>query len=305
MIAGVETGGTKIICGLAENSAPSELVDVIELPTSTPAVAGARIREFLDARVDRIDAVGFASFGPLDLDPSSPRFGSITATTKPGWGDTGLSDLIGGRPMTLVSDVTGAALGEAAYGAAAGLSDAAYVTVGTGIGVGAILSGVPVSATGHPELGHLPVRRHPDDFFPGVCPFHGDCIEGLASGPAMSARWKRPTRSLGTDHALAVALEAYYLGQLLATVVYSLVPQRIVLGGGVLKIEGMLTAARSAMVREINGALGSAHPATEPDAFVVPPRLGDHSGILGALQLASIRVNSTTGASTVPLAAAG
>lgn len=304
MIAGVETGGTKIICGLAENSAPSVLIDVIELPTSTPAVAGVRIREFLDARVDRIDAVGIASFGPLDLNPASPGFGSITATTKPGWGHTGLSELIGGRPMTLVSDVTGAALGEAAYGAATGLTDAAYVTVGTGIGVGALLSGRPVSATGHPELGHLPVRRHPDDDFPGVCPFHGDCIEGLASGPAMSARWKRPTRSLESDHPRAVTLEAYYLGQLLATVVYSLVPQRIVLGGGVLKIEGMLTAARMAMVQEINGALGSAHPATEPDTYVVPPQLGDHSGVLGALHLASVHVNERSRPSAVSLAAA-
>ncbi|GAA1824512.1 ROK family protein [Agromyces salentinus] len=302
MIAGIETGGTKIICAVAEEATPSRLVEVIEFPTGAPDGAGERIRAFLGERGRRVDAVGVASFGPLDLDPSSPGRGRITATTKPGWAGTSLAELIGPhRSMTLVSDVTGAAIGESAYGAASGVSDVAYVTVGTGIGVGAILSGTPVSGVGHPEMGHLPVRRHPDDDFPGVCPFHGDCVEGLASGPAMAARWSRSTRALGADHARAVQIESSYLGQLLATVLYSLVPQRIVLGGGVLKIEGMLTGARAAMRREVNGALGAGHPSTEVDAFVVAPALGDHSGVLGALHLA----RNGAFARTDSLAAAG
>jgi fructokinase len=287
VIAGIETGGTKIICAVAEEATPSELVEVIEFPTTTPEAAGERIRAFLGDREERIDTVGVASFGPLDLDPSSQGRGRITATTKPGWAGTSLAELVGThRSMTLVSDVTGAAIGEAAYGAASGVADVAYVTVGTGIGVGAILSGTPVSGVGHPEMGHLPVRRHPDDDFPGVCPFHGDCVEGLASGPAMAARWRRPTRSLGASHARAVEIEASYLGQLLATVLYSLVPQRIVLGGGVLKIDGMRAAARASMLREVNGALGTGHPSNAVEAFVVGPGLGDHSGVLGALHLA-------------------
>ena len=302
MIAGIETGGTKIICAVADEATPGELVEVIEFPTSTPEAAGERIRAFLGNREDRVDSVGVASFGPLDLDPSSPGRGHITATTKPGWAGVSLSELIGPRrSMSLVSDVTGAAIGEAAYGAARGVADVAYVTVGTGIGVGAILSGAPVSGVGHPEMGHLPVRRHPDDDFPGVCPFHGDCVEGLASGPAMAARWRRPTRSLGADHARAVEIESSYLGQLLATVLYSMVPQRIVLGGGVLKIDGMLDGARAAMHREINGALGSTHPSNELKAFVVAPGLGDHSGVLGALHLA----HAGTLAHADSLAAAG
>ncbi|GAA1511466.1 fructokinase [Agromyces terreus] len=301
MIAGVETGGTKIICGVADAAAPDLLVDVVEFPTTTPIESGERIRGYLEHWGDRIDRVGVASFGPLDLDPGSPTFGSITTTPKPGWASTPVSELIGaGRRMALVSDVTGAAIGEAAHGAATGVDDVAYVTVGTGIGVGAILAGAPVSRVGHPEMGHLPVRRHPDDRFAGVCPFHGDCIEGLASGPAMAARWGRPTRALGSDRTAAVELESYYLGQLLASVLYSLVPQRIVIGGGVLKVESMLAGTRAAMLRELNGALGADHASTDADAFVVPPRLGDHSGVLGALHLAA-----SLDADTRSLAAAG
>lgn len=288
MIAGIETGGTKVICAVATEDDPHTLVDVTEMPTTTPAEVGLKIRAFLDRwqAADRM-AVGVASFGPLDLDRHSPTFESITATTKPGWSGTSLRPLIGdGRDIILVSDVTGAAIGEGELGAARGLDAAAYVTVGTGVGVGAVVGGRPMSASTHPEMGHISVRRHPDDSFDGVCPFHGACIEGLASGPAMAQRWGKPTQDLGDALGDALELEAYYLGQLLATVSYALVPQRVILGGGVLKIPGMLDAARSATRREINGALGPSHP-TGATNYIEAPALGDFSGVHGALHLAA------------------
>lgn len=288
MIAGIETGGTKVICAVAADDSPHTLVDVIEMPTTTPTEVGQNIRAFLERweGEERL-TVGLASFGPLDLDRHSPTFASITATTKPGWSGTALRPLVGeGRDIVLVSDVTGAAIGEGQLGAARGVEAAAYVTVGTGVGVGAVVGGRPMSASSHPEMGHISIRRHPDDSFQGVCPFHGACIEGLASGPAMAKRWGKSTHDLGGSRAAAVELEAYYLGQLLATVSYALVPQRVILGGGVLKIPGMLDAARLATHREINGALGPQHP-TGAANYIEAPELGDLAGVHGALHLAA------------------
>ncbi len=295
MIAGIETGGTKVICAVAEVDNPHVLVDVLEMPTTTPADVGTKMRAFLD-RWDGEErlVVGFASFGPLDLDRRSHTFETITATTKPGWSGTALRPLIGeNREMILVSDVTGAGIGEYAYGAARGVDSVAYVTVGTGVGVGVVVDGHPASVSTHPEMGHISVRRHPDDDFDGACPFHGACIEGLASGPAMAKRWGKPTRGLGSARAQAVDLEAYYLGQLLATVSYALVPQRVVLGGGVLKIPGMLEATRHATHREIGGALGVSHPSSAAN-YIQAPELGDLAGVHGALHLAATRTLTPT-----------
>ncbi|QEO16148.1 ROK family protein [Agromyces intestinalis] len=288
MIAGVETGGTKVVAAVAHDASPGDLLDHVELPTTTPAETGAALRAFLD-RWDpsRTARVGVASFGPLDLDQASAGYGSITATVKPGWPGVRIADLVGGRPFSLVSDVTGAVIGEATHGAGAGLSDVSYLTVGTGIGVGAIVDGRRVAQRSHPEVGHLPVRRHPDDAFDGVCPFHGDCIEGLASGPAIASRWGRPTRDLGPDLDRAVRLEAWYLGQLVASITYTLVPRRVILGGGVMKLPGVLDTTRAAFARELAGALGDRHPAADPSTFLVPPTLGDLAGVRGALELAT------------------
>lgn len=291
LLAGVETGGTKIVCGVADPASPGRLIDRVEIPTTTPADSGRAVRAFLDRwdASDGIAAVGVASFGPLDLDPASPDYATIVSTPKPGWSGTRIAELVGAgdsRSFALVSDVTGSALGEADLGAGQGLIDLAYVTVGTGIGVGAIIDGVPVSATGHPEMGHLLVRRHPDDDFGGVCPFHGDCLEGLASGPALEARWGRPGDQLDDLAEEAVRFEAFYIGQLLATIVYSLVPQRVVIGGGVMKIPGLLGQSRAAMRAQIAGYLGDDHRSSRPDDFVVSPALGDLAGVIGALVLA-------------------
>lgn len=290
MIAGVETGGTKTVCALAV-SATAPFADVDIVPTTDPAGTGAAIRGVLRAWEERhgpLEGLGVAAFGPLDLDPRSPGYRTITATPKRGWEGVRIDALVGERrPFSLVSDVTGAAIGEAATQPDP-IGELAYITVGTGVGVGVVLRGAPHGRRGHPELGHLPVRRHPRDGFDGVCPFHGDCLEGLASGPALAARWGRPAEHLDDDRERAVEMAGSYLGQLLAAVTYAYVPQRIVLGGGVMKLPGLHDAARRSLAAEIGGALGEEHPARRPGSgLVVAPLLGDHSGVRGALMVAA------------------
>ncbi len=291
MIAGIETGGTKVICAVADPQDPGVLVDQARIDTTSPAETLAAVRDFLapHAAGGRFDAVGIASFGPVEVDAAAERFGWITSTPKPGWRDTDLVaglHLAPGTPVRLVTDVTGAALGEHRFGAGRGVSDLVYVTVGTGVGAGIVVNGVPFTLRSHPELGHLIIRRHADDSFAGVCPFHGDCLEGLASGPSITARWGRPGTDLGSLHQDAVTLSAYYIAHLLATVTYAVAPQRIVVGGGVLKTAGLLDAVREQLALLVGGALAE-HPLTDPGSgYVVRPALGDESGVRGALSLA-------------------
>lgn len=292
MIAGIETGGTKVLCAVAHPLQPGTLVDQARIDTTTPERTLGAIREFLapHALAGRFDAVGIASFGPVDVDAASPRYGWITSTPKAGWRDTDLVTglgLVTGTPVRVVSDVTGAALGEHRFGAGRGADDVVYVTVGTGVGAGIVVNGAPFTSRSHPELGHLIIRRHPDDPFAGVCPFHGDCLEGLASGPAITARWGRPGTDLGSARDAAMVLSAYYIAQLLATITYAVAPQRIVVGGGVLKTPGLLDAVRRQLAQLVGGALAD-HPLTDPTSgYVVPPELGDESGVRGALSLAA------------------
>ena len=291
MIAGIETGGTKVLCAVAHPLQPGTLVDQARIDTTTPERTLGAIRDFLapHALGGRFDAVGIASFGPVEVDAASPHYGWITSTPKPGWRDTDLIGQLGlgqGTPVRVVSDVTGAALGEHRFGAGRGVNDVAYVTVGTGVGAGIVVNGAPFSLRSHPELGHLIIRRHPDDTFAGVCPFHGDCLEGLVSGPSITARWGRPGTDLGPVQDDAVTLSAYYIAQLLATVTYAVSPQRIVVGGGVLKTPGLLDAVREQLAQLVGGALAE-HPLTDPaGGYVVRPELGDESGVRGALSLA-------------------
>jgi fructokinase len=291
MIAGIETGGTKVICAVADPQDPGTPVARARIDTTTPGRTLSAIRDFLapHALSGRFDAVGIASFGPVEVDAASARFGWITSTPKPGWRDTDLIAGLGlaeGTPVRLVTDVTGAALGEHRFGAGRGVDDLAYVTVGTGIGAGIVVNGAPFTLRSHPELGHLVIRRHPRDAFAGVCPFHGDCLEGLASGPAVAARWGRPGHDLGPVRSQAVEFSSYYIAQLLATVTYAAAPQRIVIGGGVLKTPGLLDAVREQLALLVGGALAD-HPLLDTGSgYVVRPELGDESGVRGALSLA-------------------
>lgn len=286
--AGIEAGGTKFVC--AVGTGPDDLLDSTVVPTTTPAETLARVRAFIDRPRDgvRVGRVGVASFGPLDLRPGSPRYGRITTTPKPGWAGTDLLGAVGGwvdGPVVLDTDVNGAAVGEHRWGAARGVASSAYLTVGTGIGGGAVVGGRVLGGQVHPEMGHLHVQRHPDDGFAGSCPFHGDCLEGLASGPAIRARVGRPAHDLGAELPRVVATEAWYLAQLVTTVALVLSPERVVLGGGVLGMPGLMAAVRVAVLDRLAGALDGTPVADDVGSWLVRPRLGSMSGVLGAIAL--------------------
>lgn len=283
--AGIEAGGTKVVC--AVGTGPDDLADPMSVPTTTPDATLTAVVDYVRAHPD-VTAVGVASFGPVDLREGSPDYGTITSTPKPGWRGTNVVGRLRSAvdlPVGFDTDVNGAALGEHRWGAARGLDTFVYVTVGTGIGAGGMAGGQLLHGALHPEMGHLDVRRHPDDRHPGSCPFHGDCLEGLASGPALAARWGRPATALGADLQRAVGMEAHYLAQLVLAVTYVLSPQRVVVGGGVAALPGLLAATRERVAARLAGYLDSAE-VRAPDSYVVAPALGDRSGVLGAIALA-------------------
>jgi fructokinase len=283
---GIEAGGTKFVC--AVGTGPSHVVSRTVVPTTTPGETLGRVLDYLSGW--SLDAVGVASFGPLDLDLGSPTYGHITTTLKPGWAGT---DVVGplrdrlGVPVVLDTDVNGAAYAEHRWGAAAGLGSCAYVTVGTGIGAGIVVDGRPLRGLLHPEVGHLHVRRYPGDDYGGGCPYHGDCLEGLASGPALLARTGRAPGDLGPDGPRLLAMQAWYLAQLVSALVYVASPRRIVLGGGVLALPGLLPAVRSATVDRMAGALAAPGLDDGLERYLVAPALGGLAGVLGAIGLAA------------------
>jgi fructokinase len=285
---GVEAGGTKWVCGIGEGAA--ELLAVETFPTTTPEETISRAAQFFSkSRV--LDGVGVASFGPIDVRRASPTWGYITTTPKPGWAHT---DVVGKLraaleiPVAFDTDVNAAALAEWRWGAAVGLETFCYITVGTGIGGGAIANGRLLHGLLHPEIGHMRIPHdRARDPFDGVCPYHGDCFEGLASGDAIRQRWGRPGEELFADAAVW-ELESEYLALGLMNVICTLSPQRIVLGGGVPKQATLLPLLRRRL-RELLADYVNAPELTRPDAierYIVPPGLGDQSGVLGAIDLA-------------------
>ncbi len=273
----IEAGGTKFVLGIADAS--NTIIATKRLPTLSPDVTIPAAIDWLTQH-GPLDAVGIASFGPIDPDRASPRWGYITQTTKPGWSQTDVAGRIGralGVPVGFDTDVNGAALAEARWGASQGDDVSVYVTVGTGIGGGAIVGGVPLHGSRHPEMGHILPKRHPDDHdFPGVCPFHGDCFEGLASGPAIRARWGASLSDLPADHP-GHAMIAWYLGQFAYAIQTMLSPRRILFGGGVMATPGLIEATRRAADVFAKDYVGM---------IIQPPALGDQSGLMGALALA-------------------
>lgn len=286
----MEAGGTKFVCGAG--TGPEDLV-ADTFPTESPAATMERMAAFFRGLSVRPRAIGIGSFGPVDLDGASPTFGFITSTPKLDWRQFDLAGAVGralGVPVAFDTDVNAAALGEARWGAARGLSDFLYVTVGTGVGGGAMVNGQLVHGLVHPEMGHIRIPHNlAEDPYPGGCPYHKDCLEGLASGPAMQARWGAPAASLPEGHA-AWALEASYLALGLATWVCTLSPRRIVLGGGVMQRESLFPAIRAELSRA-NGYVQAKALVEEMDSYVVPPQLGNRSGVLGALALAENKMN--------------
>jgi fructokinase len=284
---GVEAGGTTFVCVVGDEHGRVDAE--VRLSTRDPASTLADVVAFFrDAAAARpLDAFGIAAFGPLEIRSTSTRYGYITSSPKPGWRDV---DLIGPMrrfdlPVAIDTDVNGAALAEARWGAATGLDAFVYVTVGTGIGGGAVIEGRVVHGLVHPEMGHMSVARAPGDIFPGHCPFHGDCFEGMASGSAIAARWGRPAEALrGPDLTRAVEIEAWYLAAGLRNTVYSLAPERIVIGGGVIGMPGLFPLVRERLIEALGGYPGL--PEHARDEFVQPAALGRLAGARGALLLA-------------------
>lgn len=290
LYGGIEAGGTKFICMVAKG--PDEVIAEERFSTATSGETIRRAIEFLQpyARRGELAAVGIASFGPVGLDPASPSYGFITTTPKPDWSNV---DLLGafrralGLPVVFDTDVNAAAFGEHYWIAEnRSLDPFLYVTVGTGIGVGAIVNGRPLHGLVHTEAGHFAIphdrRRDP---FAGVCPYHGDCLEGLASGPAMERRWGKPAEQLPLRHP-AWELEAEYIALALVNLIYAYSPQRIVLGGGVTQHPGLHELVRGKVQQYLNGYIQSPMVLARIGEYIIAPGLGNRSGVLGAIAMA-------------------
>jgi fructokinase len=293
----IEAGGTKFVCGIGDES--GRILREERFPTQDAASTLARMHQFLRRGSEEFGAlsgIGVGSFGPVQLDRRSAHYGYITRTPKPGWSGT---DIIGAlaREFSCTvgfdTDVNAAALAEHRWGAAQNVQNLVYVTVGTGIGGGALVNGKPIHGVMHPEIGHLYPRRHPRDAgFPGICPFHQDCMEGVASGPAIQARSGATLADLDAAH-VQWEIEADYLGQLCAQLVLTLSPQRIVMGGGVMNQARLLGPIRQRMRHWLGGYIDRNEVLSDDSNYIVTPGLGNQAGVLGALALA---ISSAAGA---------
>jgi fructokinase len=299
---GIEAGGTKFVC--AVGSGPDDLRQPgnrVSFPTGdNPAALLRQVVEWFKQREaalggKRLTGLGMACFGPVDLDPASSSYGFITSTPKPGWRNTDvltpLREAFAGVPLAFDTDVNGAALGEKVWGAAQGLDDFIYITIGTGIGAGAMARGQLLHGLVHPEIGHIRLPRLPGDMFPGVCPYHGDCWEGLCAGPAIEKRGGQPGHLLPADHPAWDSV-AHYVGFALANLVCTLSPKRIIIGGSVRKAgqlgeHSFFSKVRTYTRQALNGYVHSPSILTNAiNDYIVPPLLGDDAGVSGAIALA-------------------
>lgn len=286
---GIEAGGTKFVC--AVGTGPEDLGARIEFPTTSPRETIGRVLEFYreQARHRPLSGIGIASFGPVDLHPASPHWGTITSTPKEGWRNVDLAGPVCEAfklPVAFDTDVNAAALGEREWGAARGLHTFVYVTVGTGIGGGGMVEGRLMHGLLHPEIGHMRIAHDfRTDPFAGACPFHGDCWEGLASGPALKARWGDKGEDLLEEHEVW-ALEAHYLALGVTNLICALSPQRLILGGGVMRHAGLFPLIRLRTLELLNGYIQAAEIMEHIDEYIVPPQLGENAGVLGAIALA-------------------
>jgi fructokinase len=289
LFGGIEAGGTKMVCTVA--SGPDHIVSEERFPTTTPDETIARIIAFFSRQIQQHELVGIGigTFGPVDLDLHSPTYGYITSTPKPGWRNT---DFVGPLkqalhlPVAFETDVNAAALGEYRWGSGQGCDPFLYFTIGTGIGMGGWVNGGLTHGLTHPEVGHIFLIRDPKkDPFEGVCPFHTDCWEGLASGPSMNKRWGQSAETLPIDHP-AWAIEANYIAQAMVDTILFCSPKRIVLGGGVMQQEQLFPMIRNETVRLLNGYIQSRLILEKMDEFIVPPGLGNRAGMLGCIALA-------------------
>ena len=280
MLAAIEAGGTKFVCAVGDQT--GKIVERIQIPTTIPEETMPKVIEFFK-RYD-IEAIGIGSFGPIDINRESKTYGFITSTPKTAWKDYPFVQTMTEAfhvPVGFNTDVNAAALGEATFGAAKGMDSCLYITIGTGIGAGAMVQGKLLQGLTHPEMGHILIRRHPQDDYQGKCPYHHDCLEGLAAGPAIEERWGDKGSNL-VGRAEVWELEGYYIAQALMQYVLILSPKRIILGGGVMNQKQVFTAIYTYLEEFINGYV----TLPEMSDYIVSPGLGDQAGIIGSLLLA-------------------
>lgn len=291
LIGAIEAGGTKFVLAVARDD--GTILREARIATRTPDQCFPEVAGFFRAAAAAhgpLSSFGVASFGPIDIDPASSTYGTFTTTPKPGWAGARFHDVLGefGAPIAVDTDVNGAALGEWLKGAGQGCTTLAYTTVGTGIGTGVVHKGKPLMGFSHYESGHIqPPRDAAVDPFAGACPFHGDCLEGLAAGPAIAARWGQSLSELGSPSE-KVELIAGYIAHLAASLVLLHMPDRLIFGGGVMKAPGLLQAVRRQTERKLAGYVRA--PQLDPglEQYIVAPGLGDHAGITGAIELGRI-----------------
>lgn len=284
ILGAIEAGGTKFVCGIGKED--GTVLERVSFPTTTPEETMAQVVAFFQNK--GVEAIGVGSFGPIDPVKGSPTYGRITTTPKPYWSNFDIVGHLGSHfqvPTEFDTDVNGAALGEYTWGAAQGYDSCLYITVGTGIGAGAVVGGELIHGLSHPEMGHILVRRHPEDKFEGFCPYHGDCLEGVAAGPSLSKRWGVPGADLTPDHP-AWEMEAYYLAQALMNYILILSPQKIVMGGGVMKQQQLFPLIHSKLQELLSGYVQLPAINENIAEYIVSPQLGDNAGLCGALALA-------------------
>ena len=283
LYGGIELGGTKMVAGIADEN--SNIIDCISIPTEDSDETLNKLNEYFKDK--NISSLGIASFGPVDLNKNSATYGYITTTPKPNWGNV---NVLGhfrqlNVPLGFDTDVNGACLGEVIHGAGRGLKNVIYGTIGTGIGFGVYLEGKLLHGLMHPETGHMILKRHPDDeSFEGPCPYHKDCLETLASGPAIELRWNKKAEELYDDDRVW-EMEAFYLGQALANCIMCYSPEKIILGGGVMHVEKLLPMIRQETFKNLNGYIKKDEILNDIDNYIVLPELKDDAGLIGAVEL--------------------
>ncbi|MBM6383221.1 MAG: ROK family protein [Paenibacillus sp.] len=282
-IGAIEAGGTKFVCGIGNEQGHME--EWCSFPTEHPEITLAKVSDYF--RDKGVVAIGIGSFGPIDLKPDSLTYGYITTTPKSEWENCNVVGILKREfpvPFGWDTDVNAAALGEVTWGAAQGLDNCVYYTIGTGVGVGIIAGGKRIHGLLHPEGGHIRTRRHPQDHFAGLCKYHGDCLEGLAAGPAIEARWQTPGSELPTDH-LVWEIESFYIAESVMTSILLHSPQKIILGGGVMQQMHLFPMIREQVVHNLHGYVNVPELLQHIDQYIVPPGLGQHAGLYGALAL--------------------
>ena len=290
IMAAVEAGGTKFNCGLGDEN--GNIIDQVSIPTTTPEETMKKVIEYFKDK--KFDVMGVGSFGPIDPIKGSKTYGHITKTPKAYWSDYNLIGELKKHfdvPMEFDTDVNGAALAEAWWGAGKGFKNVMYITVGTGIGAGATVDGKMLQGLTHPEMGHISVKRHPEDTFEGTCSFHGDCLEGMAAGPAIEKRWGKKGIELAEDNRVW-EMEAYYLSQALVNYILILSSEKIIMGGGVMKQKQLFPLIHKNVKEMLNGYVDKKEILEDIENYIIYPGLGDYAGFIGSFALGKLAMEN-------------